>query len=492
MDVFPLRPISIQAIQGSAKASQEQLAEARLFAAEVLQLGDGGSVILGVGRERIAATNLAGLQVGQRLLLKLRGTGTSRVIELVSQDPAEATAGIVVAEDGAGESHPFRLLAQGQGVGELLGDLAQALASRGESASAAARKLASELGRFAFPPGETGSELAQHIANSGLSHEARTLARSIESLPAAALASAADELIAAAFAALGEPEEIAPLRLALTEHLARLLDDPSAVERLLRSLPATGDRVGAALDQLLGRALEQSTGARVAASVQAEILERMLFARISPKLAAAVLRALLGERALLARALESDAPPGRENPAPDLKQWLSQAIDALEPGPERQAVTAALHSLEAEQFLALARASQGDGSNFAFALREGAAFSDARLVHRRLEEKDGGEANPKRPRGERAVLGFEFSRTGPVRADFGLDGATLHVRLGVSRSEVAEHLNARLGELRERLEASGRSVQITVGLRPADELRVPGPESDEHLADGRAAVDRFG
>src|SRR5687768_16810857 len=136
MDVFPLRPIAIQAVQGSAKSSQEQLAQGRLFAAEVLQLGDGGSVILGVGRERVAATNLAGLQVGQKLWLKLRETGTSRLFELVSQDDPEVGALTLLPRREQGLDHPFRLLAQGQGLGELLGDLAQALAARGEQAPA--------------------------------------------------------------------------------------------------------------------------------------------------------------------------------------------------------------------------------------------------------------------------------------------------------------------------------------------------------------------
>lgn len=495
MDVFPLRPISIQAVQRSGQAAQEQIAESRLFAAEVLQLGDGGSVVLGVGRERIAATSQAGFEVGQKLLLRVRGFGASRVLELVSQELQGERGELVLHPQGLEENHPFLLLAQGQGLGELLGDLVQALESRGTRSPAQASELAHTLGQFAFAPGDSGPKLAEHIANSGLSHEARTLARAFDSLPRAVQASAAEELISAAFTALEEPANVASIRAALGEQLARLLTDTGALEQLHKIPHEAGDRAGPAgraLREWIGPALERATGTRIAANVRAQIVEQLLLARLSPRLAQAVLTALLGEQAALAIVLEPEAATKQERAAPDLKQWLSDAIDKLEPGPERAAVSAAFDSLEAEQFVALARASQGDGASWVLALRDGTGFVDARLVHRRLEEREGDEAPSRKRPSERAVLGLEFSRTGPVRADLGLDGNVLHVRLGVSRGDVAEHLNATLEGLRARLEVSGRSVQLSVGVRAADELRVPGPDIDAHLGDGRAAVDRYG
>ena len=86
MDLIPIQPLNSAAAFRATAPSQEQFAEGRIFAAQVLQLLDGGSVVLGIGRERIAATSQAALQVGQKLLLKARGSGAARIFELVIQD----------------------------------------------------------------------------------------------------------------------------------------------------------------------------------------------------------------------------------------------------------------------------------------------------------------------------------------------------------------------------------------------------------------------
>ncbi len=491
MDLIPIQPLSSAAASGAAVPSQEQFAEGRIFAAQVLQLLDGGSVILGIGRERIAATSQAALQVGQKLLLKARGTGAARVFELVIQDAF--VAGPEAAADMPETEHPFRLLAQGQGLGELLSDLSCALSARG--GNTAAQGLARELQQFAWTPGESAAELARQLSNSGLTHEARKLAQAIERLPNSALASAAEELLALAFAELEGASEIEPARRALGLQLKNLLGDALEIARLQGAVlegVEPGGIVGKALAAWIGPALERSLDPSVDAAVRARIAESFALARLSPRLARAVLEALLGEHAGLARVLEERAAVGARLETPDFKQWLSAALDQLEPGPEREAVRVAHEALEAEQFVALARASHGDGSSWVLALRDGSGFADARLVHRRSGERESEAGHGRERRIERAVLGLEFSRTGPVRAELALDGNTLNVRLGVSRVEVAARLQASLDDLSSRLAAPGRSVQLSVAVRAAEDLRVPGAESDDHLSEGRLAIDRFG
>ncbi len=490
MDLIPIQPLTSAAAFRAAAPSQEQFAEGRIFAAQVLQLLDGGSVILGIGRERIAASSQAALQVGQKLLLKARGTGAARVFELVIQDAFEV--GAEAATDARAAEHPYRLLAQGQGLGELLSDLTQALSAGGENA--AAQALARELPQFAWTPGESGPELARQLSNSGLTHEARTLAQAMERLPNSALASAAEELLALTFAQLAGASEVEPARRALGLQLQKMLGDAQELARLQGAVIEGVDRggiVGKALAEWIGPALERSLGASVDAAVRARIAESLALAGLSPRLARAVLEALLGEHAGLARVLEQGAAVQTRLETPDFKQWLSAALDRLEPGPEREAVRAAHEALEAEQFVALARASHGDGSSWVLALRDGSAFADARLVHRRSGERDSKTGAGRERRIERAVLGLEFSRTGPVRAELALDGNSLNVRLGVSRAEVAARLQASLDDLSTRLSAPGRSVQLSIAVRAAEDLRVPGADCDDHLSEGRLAIDRF-
>lgn len=74
MDLPPLRPNSIVPIQRVGPGEQERQAGGRVFGAEVVQTSAGGSLVLAVGPDRIAATSLASLQVGQKLLLRLRRT----------------------------------------------------------------------------------------------------------------------------------------------------------------------------------------------------------------------------------------------------------------------------------------------------------------------------------------------------------------------------------------------------------------------------------
>ncbi len=488
MDVIPLRPSAIQAVAHAAQRTQEQRAEGRIFSAQVLQLLDGGSMVLGVGRARVAATSQAALQVGQNVFLRFRGTGPGRVLELVGQEELEATG------DSPDVSHPFRWLARGQGLGELIADLSQALTAGAERASPAARELERALGRFALSPGASGSDVARLVANSAISHEARALGRALDSLPSVALAAAAKELVSLALGDLPE-DAVGPLRRALGQELARLLGDVGELERLRALAPDASAGHGLAtraLQSWIGRALESSFPPTLHAAQRSSIAEALQFARIAPRLARAVIEALLGESAGLARVLDEPAMLRTVATTPDLKQWLAEAMATLDPGVEREAVRQALETLEAEQFVALARARHGEGSSWVLALCEHGGFTDARLVHRRVES---GEPEPGVEREgpvERAVLGLEFSRTGPVRADFALDRSALRVRLSVADEAIAERMNAAIEELSAALSSTGRSVQVTICVRAKEELRVPGPEADSHLAAGRPAVDRLG
>ncbi|HUR28752.1 MAG TPA: flagellar hook-length control protein FliK, partial [Planctomycetota bacterium] len=451
MDLFPLRPNAIQPVQGAAQLSRERLAEARLVAAEVLQVGDGGSIVLGVGRERIAATSQAALQVGQKVWLQLRGSSGARALSVLDEEALDLSGALVLPEPGPEAEHPLRWLARARGWGELLGDLETALTARGARTPKQANELAARLAELALVPGESGEILARKIRASGLGHEAAALAEALDELPEPALHSAARDVVRAAFGALGSDEEAVALRRSLAERLTALAHGAGELHP-----PATESRASFALRTWLAAAMEEASGAGERA--RAEVVERLLVARRSPRLARAVLAVLLGEPSALPHALQEDGGP-LERALPDLKQRLLEAARALEPGPERQALHAALEAVEAEQRIAVTRLDRGDGSSFSFALRDGSGFTDARLVHRRHDAEDGDATRPPRKL-ERAVLGFEFSSSGPVRADFCLDGDTLHVRLAVARADVAERLDARLGVLRERLAAGGRVVRL--------------------------------
>ena len=487
MEPPPLRPNSIQPAQSVGAGAQERQAGGRVFSAEVVQTGAGGSLVLAVGRDRIAATSLAALQVGQRLLLRMRGSGASQVLELLTQTGLEGEVAPIAAPLGEPPVHPFALLAQGKGLGELLADLSQHLGAPAQTGKAPTHGLARTLEAFAFAPGGSGAQLAQHLSSSPLAHEARSLAGALAQLPAPVLATAAQDLVKAAFAQSGDASAAANAREGIADQLARLLANPAALAQL--SSPAgAAPSAFTVLTDWLAPALARGQDSALAASARAGIVELLAVARLSPHLAHAVLAALLGERAPLLAVLAPTSAPQTVATLPDLKAWLLELSDTLESGSQRTAVHAALESLEAEQLLSVARSNIGEGSTVVFALRDGAAFADAQLVHRRSSEREAQDGKDNRGSIERATLGLEFSRTGPVRAELALDAGALRVRLFVSNEQVAAQCNTALDDLRARLEALGRSVQLQVGVLPREELRVPGAFADAALSDGRSAV----
>lgn len=491
MELPPLRPSSIVPTQRVGPGEQERQAGGRLFAAEVVQTAAGGSLVLAVGRDRIAATSLAAMQVGQKLLVRLRGSGAAQTLEILSPS-VEAEPATGASPSSAARPHVFGLLAQGKGVGELLADLSQALRTGAGSSGAAPARQALES--FAFTPGGSGAQLAAHVSRSGLGHEARALGSALQRLPHAVLAAAVEELVASAFRAL-DPAAAPAARQALGRELAQALSEPSALARLL-GLPAGSlPQAGSVLSTQLAPALARRLRAGPPTAQRAQVADLLQLSRLSPRFAQALLEALLGERAALARELL--APASTESQGPvlddiDFKAWLTTLANAAEAGPERAAARAAIEALEAEQLLALARSNLGEGTHLCFALREAGGFVDARLVHRRAAERDsqaGGEADSG---AERAVLGLEFSRTGPVRAEFVIDPQSLCVRLSVSSAQVAAQMNSRLAELQAQLETLGRGVRLQLAVCPRESLRVPGPEDDALLAEGGRAVDVVG
>lgn len=492
MELPPLRPTSIVPAQRVGPGAQERQAGGRVFSAEVVQTSAGGSLVLAVGPNRIAATSLAALAVGQKLWLRLRGSGAAQTLEILSP-PGEVDSLPQPVPSVAHRPHPFGLLAQGKGLGELLTGLEQALAAGGKASSSPATHQALEA--FAFAPGDSGAQLAAHLSRSGLGHEASALGAALQHLPAAALLAAAEELVAHAFRVIEPAAAALSARNALGQELARSLGDPGALARLASFPPEPGgsvQRAVAVLSAWIAPALSRHLGASTQAEQRAQIAERLAVARLSPRLAQAVLEVLLGDQAALARELQGPSAPeaSQVKSAPiDLKAWLTALADSAQAPPERAAARAALDALEAEQFVALARSSLGEGTHVPFAVREAAGFADAHLVHRRAPEREAHEAGDRDGGAERAVLGLEFSRTGPVRAEFVLNPTLLRVRLSVASDEVAAQLNAQLAQLQAQLEALGRGVRLDVAVCPRESLRVPGPEVDALLGDGGPAVD---
>ena len=134
--------------------------EGRVLSGEVLQRGDGSSVLIGIGRHRVAAEAQVRLQVGQRFMVLVQYEGGQPLLRLLSPQDMGASKLLTAMR---------ALATDASGVGKLFGHLVgQLRSSSGEAANSALERLAGH----AFKPSMGGVALANMLQRSGLFYEA--------------------------------------------------------------------------------------------------------------------------------------------------------------------------------------------------------------------------------------------------------------------------------------------------------------------------------
>jgi len=112
-----------------------------------------------------------------------------------------------------------------------------------------------------------------------------------------------------------------------------------------------------------------------------------------------------------------------------------------------------------EQLLNAARQSSGELLHHAIPLPDAGGFTTAHLFVGPDHQRDSmGQLQS----GYRVVLGVDFSRLGPIRADLLLWQERLTVRLHVAQQDVADRLRLAASALEQQLAAAGVAVQLSV------------------------------
>ena len=493
--VLPLDPFLVQSSQPSllrpATALQGDLAavlqEGRVLAGEVMQMLDGSTLLIGIGKHRVPAHSQVEMQPGHRFLFRVESAGDATVLR-------------VLGEGGGGDHELLRalrgVLDQRRPMGELLTRLADGLRAQaspppggpaGEPAAELARSLLADLGRHVFQPSTgDGSELRSAMQRSGFDYEASLARLAFRSGPPEASRSILAEVEGALMRALAT---VAPssttasteaLKAALWEQLAEWFGEGDRA-RLTNMLENGGiERPARELERMIVRAL------RAGASETAEVTERPFLDavrradldQLAPELRRALLKSLLGLEPFAPRSGESEARAFTALES-DLKGTLLRSLQGLPEGPMREAVARALGGIEAEQLLNLARREGHQPLHWTLALPDGAAWTSAHLSYRYLEGRPRGSEGARAAGMHRVVVSVDFSRTGPVRADLFVREGSLTARLRVTRPEVARHLRERAGELEQRLAVAGRSVHLSIDEVPREDV------AEEHVQDVR-------
>jgi len=436
------------------------LSEGRVVAGEVLQVLDGGSILVGIGRHRVPAQSQVELAEGERFLARVEGTRDAPVLRLITPGEKAEPKLISALRAVVGEERP---------IGELLRSLADALrAALSESGPERARlqDLLASIGRHVFRPGSNAAELQALLARAGLGYEAALLAASFKAR---------------------EPHGEGELLARLAESIVRALGDAaSSVQGALSTaaLARLSDLVRAALRELFGapHGIEEGEEpARLLEAALARALGRLPAGAARERLLAslpdAVRRALESEPAA-PRALSARSS-GASELGRDLKAELLGTLRALSAGPAREAVARTLAGVESEQLLNLARKEFDQAGHLSFPVPDGEGWASAHLFHWRSgsggdgagggeHEGEGGDEGEM----ERLTLVLELERLGPLRADLGLRRDELALRLAVERPQTAERLRAALPELSERLALGGRPARVSVVVVPPEEAAV--------------------
>lgn len=436
------------------------LREGRMVAGEVLQGLDGKSLLIGVGRHRVAAESQVELEPGDRFLARVEVTEEGTVLRVLGGRRGAESPLLVALREVVGEDKP---------VGDLLGDLARTLRSVIDKLGDADRSLArliEKVGEHVFQPGSTSDELQELLTRAGFKYEARLLGsllqgRGFQTLAqlAPGLASALVAELKGVAAASGLPftgDELARLALTFESALAQLAAQPNV---LVAEDASPGARLRAIARALTAALESMPDGPRRDALVAGlpRELARLLGGSKPTTLGARVLEAL-------ARAQTHQALVG------NLKAQLLAALERAEPGPARDAIARTLAGIESEQLLNLARKEFHEGWHLSLPVPDGERWATAHFFYR---DSGGGSDGAGNGDGlQRLTMTVDFSALGPVRADIGVRPGLVALRLLVTAEDVATELRANLDELTGHLSSADRSVRVSVSVGRAEDVEV--------------------
>ena len=439
-----LRPVAPQADLRAV------LAEGRVVAGEVLATLDGGTLLIGVGGQRVPAESRVDLAPGQRFLARVETADGELVLHVLAPDEPEAPLVRLLRA----------ALADERPAGQRLADLLRALGGRPAGA---------RLAEHAFDPGADGAALRARVEHGGLSLE-RVLA---------ALAGAPDPALARELAARG-----------LASHLAGGLEREQRAPGLLpllerelagwRPRPGPGaDAIGALAALLRALAARDGVPPRVA-----EALRRLAVPAGGelPAQGTAALSVLAGEAppaelAAFVRAALCARAKG------DLKARVAAVLAGDDAGEAGPALSAALRAIEAEQLINVVRRESDQGWQAGVPVPDADGFATACLRAPKAdvprEDARDGEGAPAaaEPCG-RLSLEVDLSRLGPVRAELWLRARELCLRITCAEASTAAALERELDAVREELAPLGGALRCTIavgapaGPRPgAEDLR---------------------
>jgi len=463
-----IRPIGSP--QGDMSAA---LQEGRILTGQVLERSAGGTLMLGIGGQRVPAEGGPELELGERFLARVERHGGELALRLMPAGSEGDELALLRAVRG--------LLGQERPLAARLGDLASALRAElakpgpeGQTDSRLAHLL-SRVEAQVIEEGANGETLRRLLTAGGLSYEATLAAAAAElgsdTFPAA-LRALVDQLLAM-LRGLGSETEKGTHSLvtrALEAALRALGGEPFSGSLDPASLAALGERLRAALLANLRGA--GPAGARLAAVIESG----SGWPRGSE---GALLRALVqipgaGGKSALASSLGQAAMAGlsRGLRGELLLHLLEEGGGAL-----RELASRTLGSLDLEQLLNAARREAGEARHYSVVVPDGDRWTTAELFFLRRNsgrgdhgaEGDGGREGGGGEDSFHVVVGVDFSRLGPIRADLLMRGDRLAVRLRITRPEVAQHVRRAASGLQESLEAGGHQVLLTVvDARPED------------------------
>ncbi len=428
------------------------LQHGRVVAGEVMQKLDGGSLLLGVGRHRVAAQAGVELPVGKRFLARVeRPDGGGAVLRLLGVE-GEATGGkLASALGGAARAE--------RPVGELLRSLASNLRGGGE-ANGALGRLAGQVEGHVFQPGTSGAELQALVARAGMHYEAALLAYAMKGAPGTTTA-----------------EELQALAKKLAAEAALMTSQVQGPQEAA-AVAAVGERLQRQLFALLRKGRNRgATRAELAATLEG-VIAKALGGATTPELRAAIARAVGDSELLAAMAKDGGAL------SDDLKAQLLAALAEAPEGETRESIERALAGLEREQLWNAARRESHDGWCVAIPVPDGDGWTTAQLVVAedsvRPDDEDGTR---------RWTVAVDFSRLGPIRAELSMRPGELTLAIHASSAETAARVSEHLDALHAVLARDGRRVLTQVRVDAPEQLD---PESlvrdvrwarDNHLLD---------
>jgi len=445
--------IRLQPVPGLQADVRAALKEGNVLTGEVLLVLGDGTLVVGVGRHRVPTQTQADMSVGQRFQFEVEGSGDElRLCVLPQVGGAEGDL-IHALREHLGDDQPSECL-----LHDLMGRLRASLT--GGSSDATVLRLLNQLGEHTFRPGTNGYVLRDLVVRSGLGFEAALSRASDHMLGGDVQPPTARALAAAWVRALMGESVIRP-------EIARKLEE--LLVRELKAIREAGEGDLGAVMQRLGKIMVQVLLARSSTTMRDSLLARadaLVNGGEFPEREIALLRVWLGqpsgvpERAITLWLAQAVLMPWHR----DLKARLLRAEGQLEPGKACSAVERALAGLETEQLFNLARGRCDEGWLVSFPISDGdvrGTWTTAHLLHR--SESDGVEEGSKDgyAHRERFVLGVEFSKLGPVRAEFLMTGQEVKLRLVADRSKTASVMRRRLVELHSLFEGVEAQVQLS-------------------------------